>query len=250
MDEKIEEITEKLLRGTVIKIDDIKYALLDYESFLIVSLGYYEMSFMPIWLKPRRGDVLVDIGAHIGKYAVTAAKLVGNEGMVVAIEPYAVNYHTLLRNIGLNKLQNVIALNFAAWDEDCELELFTGDTAGHHSAKINRRLGGFTVKARVMDHVLKELRVGWVDWIKIDVEGAECEVLYGLEETISKHKPKIIIEVFYENKSIITYTFYSSEGTMLHNSRTGFRVILEACTHTYYSLSVIRVRSGVLLWII
>jgi len=199
LDEKIEEITERLLRGTVVKIDDIKYAILDRESFLIVSPEYYEVRFMPIWFKPRRGDVLVDIGAHIGKYTVTAAKLVGNEGMVVAIEPCPVNYHTLLRNIGFNKLQNVIALNFAAWDEDCELKLFTGDTAGHHSAKINRGLGGFTVKAKVMDHILKELHVGRVDWIKIDVEGAECEVLYGLEEIISKHKPKMIIEVFYEN---------------------------------------------------
>lgn len=198
--EKIKGITEKLWRGIVIKIDGIEYALLDFESFEIVSsvCAQFE-NFMPMWLKPRRGEVLVDIGAHIGKYTLTAAKVVGNEGMVIAIEPHPVNYQTLQRNIRLNKLKNAMALNLAAWNADCELKLFTGDVAGHHSAKVNRRLGWVKVKAKVMDHVLKELRLGRVDWIKIDVEGAECEVLCGLEETISKYKPKIIIEVFYKN---------------------------------------------------
>jgi FkbM family methyltransferase len=200
LDKKIEGITEKLWRGTVIEVDGIKYALLDFESFEIVSslCATFE-SFMPLWLKPRRGEVLVDIGAHIGKYTLTTAKVVGNEGMVVAIEPHPVNYQTLQRNIGLNKLENAMALNLAAWNTDCELKLFTGDVAGHHSVKVNRRIGWVEVKARVTDHVLKELRLDRVDWIKIDVEGAESEVLCGLEETISKYKPKIITEVFYEN---------------------------------------------------
>lgn len=200
LDKKIKVITEKLWRGTVIEIDGIKYTLLDFESFEIVSsvLAKFE-SVMSMWLTPRRREVLVDIGAHIGKYTLTAAKVVGNEGMVVAIEPHPVNYQVLQRNIGLNNLENVIALNLAAWNTDCELKLFTGDVAGHHSAKVNRRLGWVKVEARVMDHVLKELRLGRVDWIKIDVEGAECEVLCGLDETISKYKPKIITEVFYEN---------------------------------------------------
>lgn len=200
LDKKIKVITEKLWKGTVIEIDGIKYTLLDFDSFEIVSsvLAKFE-NFMPMWLKPRRREVLVDIGAHIGKYTLTAAKVVGNEGMVVAIEPHPVNYQVLQRNIGLNNLKNVIALNLAAWNTDCELKLFTGDVAGHHSAKVNRRLGWVKVEARVMDQVLKELRLGRVDWIKIDVEGAECEVLCGLDETISKYKPKIITEVFYEN---------------------------------------------------
>ena len=197
LDEKNEEIKEKLWRGTVVKMDEIKYALSDFESFLIVFPSYE--SFMQLWLKPKRGEVLVDIGAHIGKYTLPTAKVVGNEGMVVAIEPHTFNYQTLQRNIGLNKLENVIALNLAAWNMDCELKLFTGDAAGHHSVKVNRRLGWVKVKAKMIDHVLKELHLGRVDWIKIDVEGAECEVLCGLDETISKYKPKIITEVFYEN---------------------------------------------------
>lgn len=197
LDEKIEGITEKLWRCTVFEIDSIRYALLDYESVAIVSPEFER--FMPLWLKPRKGEVLVDIGAHVGKYTLPVAKVVGNRGMVVAIEPHPVNYQTLQKNIELNNIQNVIALNLAAWNTDCEIKLFLGVVAGRHSAKVNRKLGWIEVKARVMDRALKELNLGRVDWIKIDVEGAECEVSYGLEETISKFKPKIIIEVFHEN---------------------------------------------------
>jgi FkbM family methyltransferase len=192
--EKIERIA---CRSTLIEVDGIKYILLDFESLVIASREFE--SFVSMWLEPRRGEVLVDIGAHMGRYTLTTAKVVGNEGMVVAIEPHPENCETLQRNIRLNRLENVIVLNFAAWDTDCELKLFTGDVAGHHSVRMNRRLGWVKVKGRVMDRVLKELNLGRVDWIKIDVEGAECEVLYGLEETISRYTPKIIVEVFQEN---------------------------------------------------
>lgn len=194
---KMEEIKEKLWRGTIVKMDEIKFALSDFESFLI-SFPSYER-FMQPWFKPKKGEVFVDIGAHIGKYTLPTAKVVENGGMVIAIEANTFNYQTLQRNIGLNKLENVVTFNLAAWNMDCELKLFSGDAAGQHSAKENRGLGWVKVKAKMIDHVLKELHLGRVDWIKIDSEGAECEVLYGLDETISKYKPKIVIEVLYEN---------------------------------------------------
>jgi len=197
LDNKIEEITEKLCKTIIIEIDGIQYSLLDHESLEIVSREFE--SFMQAWFEPRKREVFVDIGAHIGKYALHAAKVVGNEGMVVAIEPHPVNYQTLQRNIELNKLENVIALNLAAWNMDCKLKLFTGDATARHSIKTNWRRGWLEVEARVMDHVLKELGIGPVNRIKIDVEGAEYEVLCGLEETISKYKPKIVIEVFCKN---------------------------------------------------
>lgn len=81
----------------------------------------------------------------------------------------------------------------------CNLTLFVGDASGLHSVKTNFELGHFKVQAKVMDNVLKGLGIGPVNWIKIDVEGAEYEVLCGLEETISECKPKIVMEVFHQN---------------------------------------------------
>jgi len=195
--DNVEEIMEKLCKSTIIKIDGIYYSLLDRESLEILSREFE--SFMQPWLEPRNGGVFVDIGAHIGKYALHAAKIVGNEGKVVAIEPHPLNYQTLQRNIELNKLENVIALNLAAWNMDCKLKLFIGEATARHSTKTNWSRGWVEVDGRVTDHVLEDLSIGMVNWIKIDVEGAEYEVLCGLEETISKYKPKIVIEVFSKN---------------------------------------------------
>jgi len=197
LDRKIDEITEKLCKNIIIEIDSIKYSLLDYESLQILSRDFE--SYMPVWLRPEKGEIFLDVGAHIGKYTLRAAKTVEDKGLVVAIEAHPLNYQTLKRNIELNKARNVIALNLVAWNEDCKLQFFFGSASGQHSAKADSGCGSLEVEARALDHVLEKLGVGLVNWVKIDVEGAEFEVLRGLEETITKYKPKMIVEVFCQN---------------------------------------------------
>jgi FkbM family methyltransferase len=138
----------------------------------------------------------LDIGAHIGRYALEIAKAVGEKGLVIAIEPQPENYACLVKNIRLNKFENITALNVAGWDKDCKMELFsTGGSSP--SLKWNHGLGGFMVEARVLDNLVKGIKV---DWIKIDVEGAEYEVLRGLENTLRKCQPKVILETFNVNR--------------------------------------------------
>lgn len=193
---KIEEILVEMCIHTVVQVNGIKYTLIDSSSFAIVSDDFE--SFMPIWLKPRRGEVVVDIGAHIGKYSLILANVVGNNGKIIAVEPALMNYQTLLTNLILNNIKNVVALNLAAWHA-CMLKFFIADTVACHSAKINGGLGWISVKARALDGVLEKLGLGRVDWIKIDVEGAEFEVLSGLEKAIKTYRPRIIVEILYEN---------------------------------------------------
>jgi len=193
---KSEEVIKNLWNGTVVKINGVKYALVDSESFDIVK--EFE-NFILHWLNPKKGEVFIDIGAHIGKYALKIAREVGETGLVIAVEPNPDNYQMLQRGIMLNNLKNVVALNMAAWNEESTLKLFTGHLAGHHSTKIDWKLGWHEVNARPMDDVIEEFDINRVDWIKIDVEGAEWEVLLGLEKTINKYRAKVIIELSYEN---------------------------------------------------
>lgn len=193
---KIEEIIKNLWNGTVVEIDGIKYSLIDRESFDIVNESE---SFISAWLKPKKGDVFLDIGAHIGKYTFKMAREIGETGLVISVEPNPNNYEMLQKGIKLNNIQSVIALNIAAWNIESTLKLYIGHLAGHHSTKIDWKLGYHEVRARPMDDVIKELGIDKVDWIKIDVEGAEEEVLSGLEKTISNHKAKVIVELSHEN---------------------------------------------------
>lgn len=194
----IEEITGRLWKETIIEVEGTKYALVDQESFEIIN---EHESFMPMWLKARKGDVFIDVGAHIGKYAIAVAKTIGNQGTVVAIEPNQENYQALKKNVELNRRENIISLNLAAWKNNDEIDLFTGHLAGHHSAKIDWKLGSAKVRAMSLDNVLKQLSIDKIDWIKIDVEGAEWEVLCGLRETVAKYKPKIVAEISHENRN-------------------------------------------------
>ena len=209
LNNNFEKMIAELWRRTVVKTNSLIYSLVDCESFDIV-FDYYE-NFVLKWLRLTRGEVFVDVGAHIGKYTLLAAKKVGNEGLVVAVEPHPINYQTLVKNLLLNKIRNVIALNLAAWNKDCDLDLYVGKMGGSHSTKSNWKRGEIKVRARSMDGVFKPLQLKKICWIKIDVEAAEYEILCGLRQTILKFAPKIIIEAQLENEDKIK-NFMKIEG--------------------------------------
>ncbi|MHA1664402.1 MAG: FkbM family methyltransferase [Candidatus Njordarchaeales archaeon] len=104
----------------MINLDGNKFYCIDSESIWILS--YEFENWMWEHLKLNKGDVFVDVGAHIGKYTVPVAKIVGENGLVIAVEPHPENYRTLVKNIRLNDLKNVLALNIAAWSEECKLK--------------------------------------------------------------------------------------------------------------------------------
>lgn len=188
-----------LIRKPVVIVDGVKYYLSDtrFES-LITLFAEYE-KYVWKYFKPAKGDVFIDIGAHVGKYTLQVARIVENDGLVIAIEPHPKNYQALLKGIQLNGFKNIVALNVAAWNRDCKIKLFIHDAAVHHSTKIDLGLGQIEVQARTIDHIIDELGVKRINWVKIDVEGAEIEVLHGLKKTLVNCNPRVIIEVQREN---------------------------------------------------
>jgi len=197
--EKLVSRFKPVMKGVVVNVNGTRYVLVDDESFHIVT-PWFE-PWMWNYLKPEEGDVFLDVGAHVGKYALQVAKIVGEKGAVIAVEPMPENYDALVRGVELNGLRNVIPLNIAAWNRECDVKLFIGDVGGHNSLKYDMGLGHVEVKAKPLDAVLEELGVNRVDWIKIDVEGAEYEALQGLEKTLKENGSKLIVEVKDENKN-------------------------------------------------
>jgi FkbM family methyltransferase len=82
---------------------------------------------------PKQGDIVVDIGAHIGHYTIIASKRVGTNGKVVAIEAHPSNFEMLNRNIKLNQLTNVIPLNYAAYSKETKIKLYVPDEESGYS---------------------------------------------------------------------------------------------------------------------
>jgi predicted RNA methylase len=99
-----------LLKIAVPKYNYKVYCRVNKEDFVILTRHEDEIIEH---FSPKKGDIVIDVGAHMGRYTIIASKRVGENGKVVAIEAHPGNYEMLKRNIKLNKLTNIIPLNFA-----------------------------------------------------------------------------------------------------------------------------------------
>jgi FkbM family methyltransferase len=198
VDNKLERLAEQLSRSVMIRVNGVVYFVRNIEDLTVLNPDFEP--FMKFWFHPRRGEVFVDIGAHVGKYTVIVAKAVGEDGTVVALEPHPITFKALQNNIALNKLKNVVALNVAAWNRTEELNFHLGGSASEFSAQGDPEKGLIKVQAKTMDELLiHELKLQRIDWMKIDVEKAEIESLQGMKATLAKFKPKLLIEVWNRN---------------------------------------------------
>ncbi len=148
------------------------------------------------------GHVFLDVGANIGEICFAAAKRVGEGGRVMAFEPIRINFDRLQETLSLNpELQARTQLfPFALGEKDQK------EVAFIHPRKDNQgmmRVKGegmedevyAKVKMRSLDSLLEEKGVKHIDFIKIDVEGYELNVLKGAKKSLLKYRPHLFIEL-------------------------------------------------------
>lgn len=138
----------------------------------------------------RAGDMVLDIGAHVGYYTVLAAVLAGPSGKVIAFEPRPINLRFLRRHIEVNKLSNVTVIEacVSRASGEARFDTRTGTGTGHLSDA-----GNLAVKTVSLDELFQQGQLGKPRLIKMDVEGAEQDVLAGGEEMIHNARPVMII---------------------------------------------------------
>lgn len=172
---------------TDLRVDDVGWTLYSYGC-----LDYWDERIIRKLLHP--GAVCLDIGAHIGYYSLLMSRWVGPSGKVISFEPMPYTYSFLATNLQRNRARNVVAKQTAV-----------GDIAGYVQMEVadNRRLGWSSVSesgntkvsCTSVDAEIEANRLEMVDFIKIDVEGYELNVLRGCEQTIKQLRPKIMFEV-------------------------------------------------------
>jgi len=141
----------------------------------------------------KRQLTFIDIGAHIGKYTVLAGRYL-RRGFVIAFEPCPENFKYLMLNTKSNNIVNAKLFQLALWNEVKHIKLFVASTSGEHSCKQASEKF-IEVLAMPLDAVIFRMDLRDVDIIKIDVEGAEVEVIEGALNTLRRFKPHLIIEV-------------------------------------------------------
>lgn len=113
-------VANVMAKGTVIQYRGSRYRLIDAHT-VYYFLDYFEPWIWQYLESLKQDDVFVDVGAHIGLYSIYVARFKACK--VIAIEPHPENYKLLVSNMRLNNLENIIALNIAAWNKNSKLIL-------------------------------------------------------------------------------------------------------------------------------
>lgn len=186
---------------------------------LIDDYEHYESAFVRANLKSN--STFLDIGANVGWFTVLASTIIETPGMIVAFEPREDCAKYLQRTIALNNISNVVTLipealadrageGFVAWPRQTT-------NPGHSflASSLSDGMDGNPTSLRPLD----DHGIINVDFIKMDVEGAEMRVLRGAIGTIAKSRPTVLTEIYPEQLASVSaatsadvFTFFADRS--------------------------------------
>jgi FkbM family methyltransferase len=191
------------LRTDIVTIQGHKIHLDPHDSMKLSINEIYEALEIELIKKEIcLNDFVIDVGAHIGYHTLNMAKCVGENGKVFSFEPEPDNFCMLKKNVEVNHYSNVITENKAVGITNGKSILYTSQThSGIHrmypSKSCQKQIEINSVK--LDDYFKKNNLLDKIKLIKIDVEGAELNVLQGSKEILSKSKNLLIFLEFIPN---------------------------------------------------
>ena len=149
----------------------------------------------------KKNDIVLDIGANIGYYSLIFAKLVGDSGKVFSFEPESENFKILKKNIEVNGYNNVILEQKIVSNADGKSTLYVSEKAGSHRIyKPDNYVESLEIESISMDSYIEKNNIKKINFIKIDVEGAELNVLQGIQKILDSNKHIILFTEFSPNQ--------------------------------------------------
>lgn len=146
----------------------------------------------------RPGDLFVDVGANVGLHTIAAAKAMQGNGKIIAFEPFAETKRLLEKTVWINGFSEIVEIHQAAVSHQRGFEdLFLGATSGHHSLfapEDSNEFPSVRVPTVRLDEVVANDEV--VSLLKIDVEGAELDVVKGAAGIINNNFDLALIVEF------------------------------------------------------
>lgn len=165
-------------------------------SLLLDIEGPYEIKDVFI----SKGDFIIDAGANIGLFSIFASQITGNNGKVFAFEPVEDTIFFLNKNIKTNNIKNIQQVPYAIGDSEENITFYINKKClVQSSSEIPRDYTNIQkIKQTTLDSFIKSNQnIHKIDFIKVDIEGAERKFLDGAKNTIQKYKPKIAICIYH-----------------------------------------------------
>ena len=203
----VKQINQKILKtiksgSKPVLVNGFKIYL-DEQDILGLSLGISFEKFETEVMKKniKKGYVVIDCGANLGYYSLLFSKLVGKSGKVFAFEPDPKNFSLLQKNLKVNDITNVVALNLAVSDKQGESFLFLDKHYPGNSKMYNegKNEGGkIKINCVRLDDYFKGFKKK-INLIKMDIEGSEGNAIKGSTDIIKNNKTiKLVLEYFPE----------------------------------------------------
>jgi FkbM family methyltransferase len=239
----------EIICQTSIKLDSAEASMklhLDRKKYMQATLYEcvkngmcYEPDYTSLMMKVLRpADAVIDIGANVGYFSLLAASLVTGSGTVLSLEPEKENFCFLQRNIKLNGLSNIKALNIAAGDTKREVDLYIDplNDGGHSLCGISpesRNLIGTSevtiskIQMVTIDSLIGVENISNLKVIKIDTEGWEFHAIQGAISVIKKFSPPIILAEI--NRSGLRRAGASERYMRLLMAELGYSTFVATC---------------------
>lgn len=193
----------------------------EHVSIMIYLHHFFEYNLTSILLSCLKEKmVFVDVGSHYGYFSLLASKLVGDVGKVYSFEPTPDSFKVLEKNV--MKKKNIITNNLGMWSKKQTIDFYDyGDELSSYNSFTRPRIDNYDGKGKkiyvdttTIDDFFNNQPV---DFIKIDAESAELEILNGMKKTIEEKHPMITIEVGdgikeYRSRTCIDYLLDKNYG--------------------------------------
>lgn len=140
----------------------------------------------------KSSDVVIDVGAHIGLFTIYASQFC-NKGQIFSFEPVKENYDLLMENIKENSLNQVKSFNLAVSNSNDLIKMYlNSDESGHSMFSTSSK--NIQVKSISLEKIFEENNIHHCDFLKLDCEGAEYEIIKNLPQKYFEKIDKMIIE--------------------------------------------------------
>jgi len=180
----------------------MRVRLFSYDDLLTIAEEYEACLAHHL---PPQGGTAVDAGAYIGRHTLAYARAVGPEGRVIAVEPLPANFRLLQHNVRSNGYQQTVRCAACALGRNQgQIRLGYGKETSIASAHGDFPLH-LTVVQRSLDDLLSEQGIAQIDFLKIDVEGAELDVLMGSRQVLdASPQARLVVEIHARPDSVET----------------------------------------------